>query len=90
MHAFTRQGGGMSAPANRVRRADNSPTVLLQGRVSPQVKSEIAQAAEASGVSLAYYLEALFTDLVAEHGRLPLVATPSKHTQQELPISDAA
>lgn len=90
MHAFARQGGHMSAPANRIRRADNSPTVLLQGRVSPQVKSEIAQAAEASGVSLAYYLEALFTDLVAEHGRLPLVATPSKHTQQELPIHDAA
>ena len=90
MHAFARHGGGMSAPANRIRRADNSPTVLLQGRVSPQVKSEIAQAAEASGVSLAYYLEALFTDLVAEHGHLPLVATPSRHVQQELPINNAA
>ena len=81
----------MSAPANRIRRADNSPTVLLQGRVSPQIKSELHLAAEASGVSLAYYLETLFTDLVNEHGHLPLVTTPaSRSTQQELPINDAA
>ena len=90
MHT-ARHGGAMSAGTSRIRRADNAPTVLLQGRVSPQVKDEVHLAAEASGVSLAYYLETLITDLVAAHGTLPLVAKPAtKRTQQELPITDAA
>lgn len=81
----------MSTSANRVRRADNAPSVLLQGRISPEIKDEIAAAAAASGVSIAYYLEALVNDLVAEHGTLPLVSAPARYTtQQELPITDAA
>ena len=81
----------MSAPANRRRRAINTPTVLFQGRISPHVKEEITAAAAASGVTMAYYLDALVQDLVNEHGHLPLVATPeSKSTQQELPITTAA
>ena len=81
----------MSAPANRKRRAINAPTVLFQGRISPSVKEEINQAAAASGVTMAYYLDTLIADLVAQHGALPLVATPAtKTTQQELPINDAA
>lgn len=81
----------MSAGAGRNRRANNAPTVLLQGRVSPHVKDEVHLAAAASGVTLAYYLDTLITDLLAEHGTLPLVAKPgTKTTQQELPIIDAA
>ena len=90
MH-FTARVGAMSAMANRKRRATNAPTVLLQGRVSPQAKDEVHLAAAASGVTLAYYLDTLIADLVAEHGTLPLVAKPGvKNTQQELPITDAA
>lgn len=81
----------MSTSANRVRRADNTPSVLLQGRVAPQVKDEIAMAAAASGVSIAFYIEALVNDLVAANGALPLVSAPSRYTTQpELPITPAA
>ena len=83
--------GHMSAQPNRKRRAENAPTVLLQGRVAPQVRDEVHAAAQASGVSLAYYLEALITDLVRERGSLPLVTNPRAMSQQEeLPIPIAS
>ena len=78
----------MSALKNRARREDNAPTVLLQGRVAPEVRDEVRFAAEASGVSIAYYLEALITDLVRDTGALPLVANP-RPQREELPIPAA-
>ena len=80
----------MSAQPSRKRRPENAPTVLLQGRVAPRVRDEVHAAAQASGVSLAYYLEALITDLVRERGSLPLVANPRTADQEELPIPIAS
>lgn len=45
-------------------------------------------AAEASGVSIAYYLEALIADLVRERGTLPTVERPIPQ-KEELPIPAA-
>ncbi|WP_281015896.1 hypothetical protein ACQ856_30625 (plasmid) [Mycolicibacterium psychrotolerans] len=81
----------MGAQPNRSRRPENAPTVLLQGRVAPSVRDEVRLAADASGVSLSYYLEALINDLVREQGCLPVVPRPSRHSaQEELPIQLAS
>ena len=81
----------MGAQPNRSRRPENAPTVLLQGRVAPSVRDEVRQAADASGVSLSYYLEALLQDLVRAQGALPIVPRPIRHqTQEELPIQLAS
>lgn len=69
-------------------------TVLLQGRVPQEIRDQVTAAAEASGVSMAYYLEQLVRDLVAERGEMPLVEKPAYYRRQEeltipeeLPIS---
>jgi hypothetical protein len=58
-------------------------TVLLQGRVPQEIRDEVTAAAEASGVSMAYYLEQLVRDLVAERGAMPTVAKPAHYRQSE-------
>lgn len=73
---------------HRTRRADNAPTVLLQGRVSPEARAEVQAAARASGVSLSYYLEALVLQLADENGGLPLIEGP-RPQREELPIPAA-
>lgn len=51
----------MPAVKGRAHRpkATASPTVLLQGRVPPEVRELASGAADAAGISLASYLEAL-------------------------------
>jgi len=79
----------MAGHGRRVRRADNAPTVLLQGRVDPAIREKYKEAAEASGVSVAYYLEALAKKLAEKDGSLPLVDRP--HAQgEELPLRQPA
>ncbi len=80
----------MSAIRGRARRSrrNPSPTVSLQARVSPEVREGIEEAAAASGVSLAYYLEAFFRDQLANHGSLPVVDGP-RPQQEELHIPAA-
>ncbi|MBD8540605.1 hypothetical protein [Frigoribacterium sp. CFBP 8751] len=78
----------MSAIRGLAHRPQNVPTVLLQGRVSPETRLEVRAAAAASGVSIAYYLEALVAQLVAEQGCLPLVTSP-REKAEELPIPAA-
>lgn len=78
----------MSAIRGLAHRPQNVPTVLLQGRVSPETRLEVRAAAAASGVSIAYYLEALVAKLIAEQGCLPLVASP-REKAEELPIPAA-
>lgn len=85
MHT-SRQHVSMSAIRTRARRAEGSPTVLLQGRVSPTARAEVQAAAARSGVSIAYYMEALIDQLVDQYGSLPLVASP-RPQREELPIS---
>lgn len=91
MNALPRQHDDMSFPANRTRRVTTMPTVVMQGRVIPQVRDQVQAAAEASGVTMSYYLEALITELVRERGELPTVPKPGiPSTQQELPIQMAS
>lgn len=79
---------GMSANRGRVRRPDNVPTVLLQARVSPDIRDEVSAAAAASGVSLAFYLESLLKRDLAESGRLPIFEI--RPQLEELPIDQVA
>lgn len=74
----------------RARRPDDAPTVLLQGRVSPETRDEVKAAAAASGVTVAYYLEALIAKLVDENGAMPLVERPKRDrvNQLDLPEED--
>ena len=88
MHAFARKTARMSAIKGRAKRADNAPTVLLQARVTPDVREEVKAAAAASGVSLAYYLDTFLRELVQTNGALPLVAAPRPQAE-ELPIPAA-
>lgn len=91
MNAFHSHDGGMGYPANRARRVHSMPTVVMQGRVIPQVREQVQAAAEASGVTMSYYLEALITELVRERGELPTVPKPGiAQTQEELPIQMAS
>jgi len=78
----------MSAIKSRARRRQGAPTVLLQGRVAPEVREAVQDAAASSGVSIAYYIEALIHQLVEENGHLPLVDSP-RPQQEELPIPAA-
>ncbi len=78
----------VSVIKRRTRRPSNAPTVLLQGRVAPEVRAEVQAAAEASGVSIAYYLEALLWGIVREQGTLPTVLAPPP--QREEPSIPAA
>jgi len=88
MYAFTPKNARMSAIKGRAKRADNAPTVLLQARVTPDVREEVQAAAAASGVSVAYYLDTFLRELVQMNGALPLVAAP-RHQAEELPIPAA-
>jgi hypothetical protein len=78
----------MSAIRARARRREGAPTVLLQGRVAPEARAAVQDAAAQSGVSIAYYMEALIQQLVDENGTLPLVDSP-RPQREELPIPAA-
>lgn len=78
----------MAVSRGTVTRAANLPSVLLQARISPELKDEIAAAAADSGVSVAFYLEALLTSQ-ANGGVLPRIAVPARVGQLELPINAA-
>ncbi|NUU08424.1 hypothetical protein [Leifsonia sp. C5G2] len=78
----------MSAIRTRARRAEGSPTVLLQGRVAPHARAAVQEAAARSGVSIAYYLEALITQIEDTEGALPTIASP-RPQREELPIPAA-
>lgn len=56
--------------------APGAPRTLLQGRVSPEAHQVWTTAAAESGVSMAYYLEALALRLVRENGAMPTVPPP--------------
>jgi hypothetical protein len=79
----------MSGTRTRQRRPEGAATVLLQGRVSPETRAEVQAAAAESGVSIAYYLEALVSQLIRDNGALPTVARP-RPQDMELPIADVA
>lgn len=67
--------------SNRAQRSQNAPTVLLQARVAPEVRQAVKEAAERSGVSVAYYMEKFVRDLVDAHGALPTVTHPQRQKE---------
>jgi hypothetical protein len=81
MHT-SRHDGAMSAIRSRARRPENVPTVLLQGRVAPEIRAEVQAAAAASGVSIAYYLEAFIGGIVRDQGALPQVDAPRPRSEE--------
>ncbi|MEV8241984.1 hypothetical protein AB0O90_17195 [Microbacterium testaceum] len=80
----------MTDTGRRARRPDDAPTVLLQGRVSPETRDEVKAAAAASGVTVAYYLEALIAKLIDENGSMPLVDRPKRDRANQLDIPQEA
>lgn len=80
----------MTDTGRRARRPDDAPTVLLQGRVSPETRDEVKAAAAASGVTVAYYLEALIAKLVNENGTMPLVDRPKRDRVNQLDLPEEA
>lgn len=83
MHASTRQDRLMTRIVSRAQRPHNAPTVLLQARVAPEARSAVQEAAQRSGVSIAYYMEKLILQL-DQAGELPLVPRPSRESANEL------
>lgn len=79
--------GGMGKYGLRARRANDAPTVLLQGRVSPESRATVRAAAEASGVTMSYYLDEL-VKLLDQQGGMPLIESPWPQ-REELPIPAA-
>ena len=77
----------MSANRGRIRRPDNAPTVLMQARIAPEIRDQVAEAAEASGVSFAFYLENFLKRELALYGALPILEVHPQ--QEELPIPAA-
>jgi len=77
----------MSAVRGRARRAENTPTVPLQGRVDPVVRQTLDAAAEASGLSLGLYVDLFVTRTLETEGKLPVLRLASH--QEELPIEAA-
>lgn len=83
-----RHDGHMSAQKGRVRRTDNTPAVLLQARVTPEIREAIQRAAAVSGVSLSLYVEDVFRALITDQGALPVVDS-GRPQREELPIPAA-
>ncbi len=85
----------MSGIRTRRRQPGGGDMVLLQARVSPTAHEIVKDAATKSGVSIAYYVEALVQQLVAENGELPQISRPRPQTEtldidiEEAPISAA-
>jgi antitoxin component of RelBE/YafQ-DinJ toxin-antitoxin module len=79
----------MSAAKGRVRRADNTATILMQARVPAEVRDEIRAAAEASGVSFALYIETFIMRTAHERGMLPVYTDIARPQWEELPIPAA-
>ena len=80
----------MSDYGRRARRPNDAPTVLLQGRVSPTARNDVREAAEASGVTMSYYLDALITKLINENGGMPLVDPPARDRANQLDLPEEA
>lgn len=72
----------------RMRREDNAPTVLLQGRVAPESRSAVTRAAKTSGMSASLYLDNLITVLLEEgNGELrDLSYLLDAAKQEQLPV----
>ncbi len=78
----------MAMEPGRTRRKINTPTVLLQVRVDPDIFALVNEAAAASGAAKALYMQTLLRDLAATGGRLPVLDI-GRPQLEELPIPAA-
>ena len=81
----------MSSVRGRAHRtfADGEHVVLLQGRVRPATRTKANAAAQAAGISLAAYLEALVDHDEVDDNGCPLWLEPRNSQQEELPLKTA-
>jgi hypothetical protein len=74
----------------RARRPEGAPTTLLQARTSPEARELASRAAQLSGVTFSYYVDALLLQVAELNGgELPLVDAPLPQHDQ-LPIDELA
>ena len=73
----------MATAAGFSRRPDNAPAVLLQGRVAPEVREAVSDAARASRVTVSLYLELLLQGIVERDGHLPILKAPGAKKPEE-------
>lgn len=78
----------MAMEPGRKRRRDNTPTVLLQVRVDPDIFDLVNEAAAASGAAKALYMQTLLRSLADTGGHLPVLDFGRPHLE-ELPIPAA-
>lgn len=90
MHAYCPILATMPTIRGRAGRAyagtDRPTPVLLQARVAPKVRAKASAAADAAGMSMAAYLEALIDHIVDESGRPSWLPPRPDPGQQELPL----
>lgn len=76
-------------PRGRILKRDTEPIALLQGRVQPDIRLKANRAADAAGVSLAAYLEALIDRDVVDENGCPSWLPPRSDLQEGLPLKIA-
>ena len=89
MRAFNVHDGFMSANKGVQRRsrvAKRNDLVEARWRIPKEIKEEAEQAAKASGLSEALYVDLLLRQVAKQHGGLPRFAA----NRLELPILDVA
>lgn len=73
------------------RRPDGSLSVLLQGRVDPEVRKKANEMAHAAGVSMSAFLEYMIrAQELDAHGRPVCVPDLPASTDMELDLSEAS
>lgn len=90
-YAFPATIGDMSSVRGRSHRTfpDGEPMALLQGRVRPATRQKANAAADAAGITLAAYLEALVNRDEVDSNGCPLWLQPRVLEQEELPLKTA-
>ena len=78
----------MSAIKGRLKRRGTQDAVLFQTRIPREMRDEIHKAAEASGVSIALYMEVFVQAALRVNGELP-VFNLGRPQWEELPIPAA-
>lgn len=79
----------MSGLKTRRPQAGGGDLVLLQGRVAPETRDVMKDAAARSGASMAFYLEAFIQHYLEVHGEMPVLTPPTRQAE-ELPLRTAS
>ncbi len=81
----------MSAVKGRAKRihVQGSKPVLLQGRVDEEIRAKANRAADAAGIALAAYMQALIDRDEVDANGCPLWLNPRGRGHEELPLKTA-